>query len=83
MILVVFIFAEPYYKHLREEIQNMTVQNQASIRHRSPPGWRIHSKLADPHIRMRNETRTMLKTFFQPYNEKLVKLLGDNRFLWK
>ncbi len=31
---------------------------------------------------MRPETQAMLQTFFQPFNQKLVELLGDDRFLW-
>ena len=29
------------------------------------------------------ETRKILSKFFQPFNEKLVELIGDKRFLWE
>ena len=28
------------------------------------------------------ETRKILKTFFKPHNEELVKLLNDSRYSW-
>ena len=33
-------------------------------------------------LQMRNQTKKMLRDFFQPYNEELAKLLQDDRFLW-
>ena len=33
-------------------------------------------------LQMRNQTKKMLREFFQPYNEELAKLLQDDRFLW-
>jgi len=33
--------------------------------------------------RMLPETRIMLEEFYRPFNEKLAKLLGDDRFLWQ
>lgn len=32
--------------------------------------------------KMREETKTILKEFYDPYNRELASLLGDNRFLW-
>ena len=32
---------------------------------------------------MFNETREILTAFYQPFNEKLAKLLGDDKWLWK
>ena len=29
------------------------------------------------------ETREVLSELFHPFNEKLVELTGDDRFLWK
>ena len=31
---------------------------------------------------MLEETKLILDEFFKPYNEKLAKLLGDNKYLW-
>ncbi len=28
------------------------------------------------------QTRTLLQTFYAPFNQKLGRLLGDDRFLW-
>ena len=36
----------------------------------------------DPRLAMRNDTREILKSFFQPYNQMLADLLGDKKFLW-
>ena len=36
----------------------------------------------DPHLAMRNDTREIMESFFQPYNKKLAELLGDRKFLW-
>ena len=33
-------------------------------------------------LRMKPETRALLAEFFRPYNEKLVELTGEKRFLW-
>eukprot|EP01104_Vermistella_antarctica_P006028 TRINITY_DN16767_c0_g1_i1.p1 TRINITY_DN16767_c0_g1~~TRINITY_DN16767_c0_g1_i1.p1 ORF type:complete len:505 (+),score=54.76 TRINITY_DN16767_c0_g1_i1:229-1743(+) len=33
-------------------------------------------------IEMLPETRKLLTEFYQPYNEELARLLGDDRFLW-
>ncbi len=37
----------------------------------------------DPHLQMRTDTKQRLKEFFQPYNEMLADLLGDDKFLWQ
>lgn len=34
------------------------------------------------HVVMLPETRELLSEFFRPFNEKLVELTGDKRFLW-
>ena len=36
----------------------------------------------DPRLAMRNDTREILRSFFQPYNQMLAELLGDRKFLW-
>ena len=36
----------------------------------------------DPRLAMRSDTREILKSFFQPYNQMLADLLGDKKFLW-
>lgn len=33
--------------------------------------------------KMLEETKKMLKEFYAPFNQKLAKLLGDDRYLWK
>lgn len=38
---------------------------------------------SDPLLQMRNDTRTLIQTFYQPFNEKLAELLGDPKFLWQ
>ena len=37
----------------------------------------------DPRLAMRKDTREILKSFFQPYNQLLADLLGNEKFLWK
>ena len=37
----------------------------------------------DPQLKMRNDTKMILKNFFQPYNRMLAELLGDKKFLWE
>ena len=37
----------------------------------------------DPRLQMREDTRQILEEFFQPYNQMLAELLGDDKFLWK
>jgi N-acetylgalactosamine 4-sulfate 6-O-sulfotransferase len=34
------------------------------------------------HVTMLPETRQILSDFFRPFNQQLVKLTGDTRFLW-
>ena len=36
----------------------------------------------DPRLMMREDTRQFLVEFFQPYNQMLADLLGDEKFLW-
>ena len=35
------------------------------------------------HIPMLNETRSLLKDFYRPHNNRLACLLGDERYLWQ
>ena len=37
----------------------------------------------DSRLKMREDTKQILEEFFQPYNQMLADLLGDDRFLWK
>ena len=37
----------------------------------------------DPRLQMRPDTRQILEDFFQPYNQMLAELLGDDKFLWR
>ena len=38
---------------------------------------------SDPEkYKMKPETKKMLKEFYRPFNEKLVELIGSERFLW-
>ena len=37
----------------------------------------------DPRLKMRDDTRQILENFFQPFNQMLADLLGDDKFLWK
>ena len=37
----------------------------------------------DPRLKMRQDTKQILEEFFQPYNQMLADLLGDDKFLWK
>ena len=37
----------------------------------------------DPRLKMRNDTKVILKNFFKPYNQMLAELLGDKKFLWE
>lgn len=37
---------------------------------------------SDPALQMREDTRTLLKRFFAPFNEMLSQLLGDPKFLF-
>ena len=37
----------------------------------------------DSRLRMREDTKQILEEFFQPYNQMLADLLGDDKFLWK
>ena len=37
----------------------------------------------DPKLMMRNDTRQILEKFFEPYNQMLADLLGDDKFLWR
>ena len=37
----------------------------------------------DPKLKMRDDTRQILEKFFQPFNQMLADLLGDDKFLWK
>ena len=37
----------------------------------------------DPRLMMREDTRQIIEEFFQPYNQMLADLLGDDKFLWK
>ena len=37
----------------------------------------------DPRLQMRPDTRQILEEFFQPYNQMLAELLGDDKFLWR
>ena len=36
----------------------------------------------DPRLQMREDTKQILERFFQPYNQMLANLLGDDKFLW-
>ena len=36
----------------------------------------------DPRLKMRDDTRQILEKFFQPFNQMLADLLGDDKFLW-
>ena len=36
----------------------------------------------DPLLMMRDDTRKILRTLFEPYNKELAKLLRDDRYLW-
>ena len=36
----------------------------------------------DPKLKMRNDTRTLLETFLNPFNLKLAEILHDDMFLW-
>ena len=36
----------------------------------------------NPRLVMRNDTRQILREFFEPYNQMLANLLGDDKFLW-
>jgi hypothetical protein len=37
---------------------------------------------SDPRLKMREDTKQILVKFFQPYNQMLAELLGDDKFLW-
>ena len=37
---------------------------------------------SDPRLKMRQDTKQILVQFFQPYNQLLAELLGDDKFLW-
>ena len=37
----------------------------------------------DPNLAMRNDTKELLRNFFQPYNHMLAEFLGDRKFLWE
>ena len=37
---------------------------------------------SDPRLKMREDTKQILVQFFQPYNQLLAELLGDDKFLW-
>ena len=36
----------------------------------------------DSRLKMREDTKQILEEFFQPYNQMLADLLGDDKFLW-
>ena len=38
---------------------------------------------SDAHLDMRNDTKTILKEFYWPFNQRLADLLGDSKFLWE
>ena len=40
------------------------------------------TSIKDKYGDMMPETRKLLTDFYAPYNKQLVKLIGDERFLW-
>ena len=42
----------------------------------------IKSEQYKDSFQMWPETKQLLRSFFQPYNERLARLLDDNKYLW-
>ena len=58
-----------------------------NIDHLPPQSTRLlfsyRKNVKNVEVEMLPETQAVLSEFFHPFNEKLVELTGDNRFLWK
>jgi len=49
----------------------------------SRPRANVHRAGASGSTALLPETRSLLASFYAPFNEELAALLGDDRFLWK
>ena len=70
------------YNHLELSITDQEIENFKQISCGTNKQQSIDYK-HDPRLKMREDTRQILEEFFQPYNQMLADLLGDDKFLWK
>ena len=63
------LFTEQQFKAFSKINCNQNPQKRIDYKH-------------DPRLKMREDTRQILEEFFQPYNQMLADLLGDDKFLW-
>ena len=70
------------YNHLELSITDQEIENFKQISCGTNKQKSIDYN-HDPRLKMREDTRQILEELFQPYNQMLADLLGDDKFLWK
>ncbi|GLC45365.1 hypothetical protein PLESTB_000314600 [Pleodorina starrii] len=84
---LLFLRNEDYSKKPREHME--AVLNFLGMRQPTDPEWQTimgmetRNKNSDKYKKMLPETRAMLEEFYQPYNERLSHILGEERWLWR
>ena len=63
---------------LSKSVQRAMTHYTRAIHQQQTVDYRHNEEFA-----MRNDTRELLLKFFQPYNQKLAKLIRDDKFLWQ
>ena len=58
-------------KNMVEQIKNLCNENTNVVHYKE-----------DPKLHMREDTRSLLETFYRPFNHLLARLLDNDKFLW-
>ena len=68
--------------HIHEKYHRLS-QNKSLTTPKYPVSFFLQKECKKVKAEMLPETRAILSEFFHSFNEKLVELTGDERFLWE
>ncbi|GLI66279.1 hypothetical protein VaNZ11_010037 [Volvox africanus] len=83
---LLFLRNEDYSAKTREHIEAvfkfLGVRQPSEAEWMKVVGMETRNRNSNKYTAMLPETRAMLEGFYQPFNERLAKILGDDRWLW-
>ncbi|GIL90772.1 hypothetical protein Vretimale_16845 [Volvox reticuliferus] len=84
---LLFLRNEDYSKtpreHMEAVLKFLGMRQPTDAEWKTIMGMETRNKNSDKYQKMLPETRAMLEDFYQPFNELLAEILGDNRYLWR